>query len=54
MKETFGIIAVLLGVLGIIPYIRDIFKGKTKPHLYSNIIWAIVTTLAFFGQLVAH
>ena len=54
MKEVLGIIAVLLGVLGIVPYIRDIFKGKTKPHLYSNIIWAVVTTLAFFGQLAAH
>lgn len=53
MKEILGIIAVLLGIFGIIPYIRDIFLGKTKPHLYSNVIWAVVTTLAFFGQLSA-
>lgn len=50
MKETIGLIAVALGIIGAIPYIIDIFKGKTKPHLFSNIIWAVVTTLAFFGQ----
>jgi|CXWK01.1.fsa_nt_gi hypothetical protein len=50
MKEAIGIIAVALGIIGAIPYIRDIFRGKTKPHLFSNIIWAVVTTLAFFGQ----
>ena len=50
MKEAIGIIAVALGIIGAIPYIRHIFRGKTKPHLFSNIIWAVVTTLAFFGQ----
>jgi hypothetical protein len=50
MKEAIGLIAVALGIIGAIPYIRDIFRGKTKPHLFPNLIWAVVTTLAFFGQ----
>lgn len=52
MKESIGIIAVLLNVVGMVPYIVSIYKGKTKPHLFSNIIWAIVTTIAFFTQLI--
>jgi len=37
-----------------IPYVVDIFRGKTKPHLYTYIIWSIVTALAFFGQFAAE
>ncbi len=51
MKELLGLIAVLLGIIGIIPYVKDIYKGKTKPHLFSNLIWAVVTTIAFFTQV---
>lgn len=48
-----GFIAIALGIIGSIPYVYDILKGKTKPHLFSNLIWAIVTTIAFFGQTAA-
>lgn len=53
MKELIGLVAALLSVIAVIPYIYDTLKGKTKPHLYTMIIWAIVTTLAFFGQYTA-
>ncbi|HVV38802.1 MAG TPA: hypothetical protein VHD31_00555 [Candidatus Paceibacterota bacterium] len=53
MKELLGVITVVLSVVGFIPYIRDTIKGKTKPHLFTYLIWAIVTALAFFGQQAA-
>jgi len=53
MKEFLGVVAVILGFVSFFPYIRDILKGKTQPHLYTYIIWGIVTALAFFGQYVA-
>lgn len=34
-------------------YIRDIFRGNTKPHIYTWLIWSIVTTIAFCGQWVS-
>ena len=52
MEETIGIIAVILNIVGMVPYILSIYRGKTKPHLFSNIIWAVVTTIAFFGQVI--
>jgi hypothetical protein len=51
VKEFLGLIAVGLAFLSFYPYIRDIFKRKTSPHLFTYIIWSIVTTLAFFGQV---
>ena len=53
MKELLGSVAALLAILQAIPYIRDIFRGKTKPHLYTYLIWSIVTALAFLGQFAA-
>lgn len=53
MKELLGSIAAILAIAQAVPYIRDIFRGKTKPHLYTYLIWSVVTALAFFGQFVA-
>lgn len=50
IKEILGLIAVALAFLGSYPYVRDILKGKTKPHLFTYLVWSIVGTLAFLGQ----
>lgn len=49
-KEFIGLAAVLLSIVGHLPYITDTIKGKTKPHVFTWVIWAIVTILAFLGQ----
>lgn len=41
IKFVFFIASVVLGTLGLIPYFRDIFRGKTQPHAYTWIIWVI-------------
>jgi hypothetical protein len=51
MKETVGIIAVILTFIGYIPYLRDTVKGKTKPHVYSWFLWGFVTLIAFALQV---
>ncbi len=53
LKVIFGIIAAALALLSSCLYIRDIFRGNTKPHTYTWLIWAIVTTIVFFGQVVS-
>jgi hypothetical protein len=50
MKELIGGITVVLAFVGLIPYIIDIFKGKTQPHIFTWVVWAMVTLLAFFAQ----
>src|SRR6185312_14871726 len=51
-KEIFGIIAIAISLIAYIPYFRDIFANKTKPHALSWLIWSILTGIAFFGQVV--
>ncbi len=51
MKEIIGIIAVILTFLAYIPYYRDIFKGKTRPHIYSWALWGLLTVLLVALQI---
>jgi hypothetical protein len=50
-KDTLGLIAILITFAGFYPYIRDILKGKLKPHFFSWIIWGITTLIVFFATL---
>lgn len=49
-KEVLGVLAIVIGVLAYIPYLRDLFKGETKPHVFSWLIWGLITAIAFFAQ----
>ncbi len=51
MKETIAIIAALLAIVGNVPYLIDIVKGKTRPHPYTWLVWSVVSCIVFFGQL---
>lgn len=50
-KVSIAIVSVIMTLVGYSFYIRDIFANKTKPHAYSWLIWASLTTIAFFGQI---
>ena len=54
MRAIVGVIALMLNVLGYIPYIRDIFKGIVKPHRMTWGIWTILTTITAVNQIANH
>lgn len=49
-KTIFGLIAISLTFVGYVPYLQDILKGQTKPHLYSWFLWGFVTLVVFALQ----
>ena len=51
MKNTLGIIAVVIGFIGYIPYFKTIFSGKTKPHAFTWLVWGTLTAIATAGQV---
>ncbi len=51
MKITIAIIAALLAIVGNVPYLRDIMKGRVQPHPYTWLVWSLVSCIIFFGQL---
>ncbi|HEY8964050.1 MAG TPA: hypothetical protein VIN59_06275 [Alphaproteobacteria bacterium] len=50
-QNILGVIASLLAIAATIPYIRGIYRGTNKPHLFAWIIWALLTVIAFLGQM---
>lgn len=52
-KALLGVLAVVIGFIGYAPYFRDIFRGKTKPHAFSWLVWGVLTGIAFVGQVVS-
>lgn len=51
IKFWLAIIASILAIIGNISYLKDIFKGRVKPHPYTWFIWSIVSMTTFFGGL---
>jgi hypothetical protein len=51
MTETIVIVASIFAIVGNLPYLRDVVKGRAKPHPYTWLVWSIVSLTVFFGQL---
>ena len=43
------ILATIIGTASFVPYLKDIFKKKTKPHLYTWLVWSITQGTAVAG-----
>ncbi len=48
-KIFFVIFSVVAGLVGFLPYLGDVFYRKTKPHVYTWLIWAITQGTATLG-----
>jgi hypothetical protein len=53
IKYLFSTVAILLTFIAFVPYIGTILSGKTKPHVFSWVIWGTTTMIVFFAQLEA-
>src|SRR5947199_9165168 len=51
-RELFGFAATILALISYVPYFRDIFAKKTKPHAFTWLVWGVLTFIAFVGQIV--
>lgn len=52
MKLIFSLVAAALAIIGNVPYLRDMFRGKVQPHPYTWFIWSIVSGVTFAGQWI--
>ncbi len=49
--QILASISVAIVLYQYIPYVRSVFLGKTKPHIFSWFIWGCSNTIAFAGQI---
>jgi hypothetical protein len=57
MSETtlaiLGIAAPIINTIGLVPYLRDIFRHKTKPERATWWIWLALVVIALVAQMAA-
>lgn len=52
-KEILGLFAVLINVGCYIPYFIGLYRKQLKPHVFSWLLWGLLTGIAFFAQIAA-
>ncbi len=48
---VFGLLSGVATVLAIVPYVRDVLRGTTRPHRGSWLIWTVLSVVALASQL---
>ena len=51
LKLIYAGISSLLTLVAFAPYIWTIYRGQTRPHAFSWIIWGVTTFIVFLAQL---
>lgn len=54
MKTAFLVVAALVTVVGVLPYVLDIIKGRSKPNIVSWMTWTLLTGIATAAEIAAH
>lgn len=50
-RELLGVIAIIIAMLSDLFYVVTIFKGRTKPHVFTWIIWCLIASIVFIAQI---
>jgi hypothetical protein len=48
---TLGIVAGIIAFASIIPYVKDILHGTTRPNIVSYGLWALLLSIGMLGQI---
>jgi len=49
-KVLYALVAIVLATIGYIPYVKGIYKGTNKPHIFMWLIWVIVLAIITLAQ----
>jgi hypothetical protein len=52
-KSVLGTLSVTVGLISLVPYLVDVVRGRTKPHMFSWLIWGMVMAIACAAQWAA-
>ncbi|HCM84165.1 MAG TPA: hypothetical protein DIS76_06325 [Rhodospirillaceae bacterium] len=54
MHEIFGMVAIVFLAIAYFTYIRSLWRGESKPHFFTWVIWTITTSITLATQLAEH
>lgn len=50
-KELYGALSLVLSAIAYAPYIMALLRRRIRPHLFSWIVWSLITLIAFLAQI---
>ncbi|MFZ2620602.1 MAG: hypothetical protein WAX89_07000 [Alphaproteobacteria bacterium] len=53
LQMWLGLLASVLALVCYVPYYIGIFAGRVKPHLYTYVVWTLVSTIAVAGGVAS-
>lgn len=53
LKEFLGLAATIIALVGYVPYLLGMYRGSVHPHVFSWLVWALLTGISFFLQMGA-
>lgn len=53
IRLLFGIVGIVIEVASMLPYFRDIFRGTTKPHVFTWFGWGLINIVVGSAQFVS-
>lgn len=51
--QLLGIASGLIAFFAVVPYIRDILHGTTRPNIFSFALWSVMLFISIFAQISA-
>ena len=51
---VLGALPIVIGLFSFVLYARGILSGKTKPHVFTWLVWTVLTGIAFAAQVTEH
>jgi membrane-associated HD superfamily phosphohydrolase len=54
MKTVFIVISSILLIVNVLPYLRDVYRRKTKPRVVSWLNWSLLTVIACAASFSDH
>jgi chromate transport protein ChrA len=53
IKDFLGLAASILALGGYVPYLIGMYKGQVHPHVFSWLVWGLLTGIGFMLQMSA-
>jgi chromate transport protein ChrA len=51
--DIFGIVSAVVALVAYPPYLKSVLQQRTKPHVFSWVIWTLLTWIAFAIQVAS-
>jgi hypothetical protein len=50
-KQFLGLLSLAIGLIGYLPYLYGLYRGKLRPHIFTWFLWGLLMVIAFAGQI---